>query len=164
MAFKCKLFLLSETEFRRYEDKLGDYEWWWLRTPAGTDDTGKAFVKVVIENKQIVGCYTADSCNVRVRPAIYVHPELIGQLPHVPRDKNKVLLGYLGGKIEWIVADKRKGLLVADFLIDYRLFDDAINDFEKSKINDFLKSVYSSMGDKNGIMDALINGEESSRI
>ncbi len=164
MAFISKLFLLSETEFKRYENKLENYEWWWLRTPSETDDTGRTYVRVVIGDKQIISYNVADARNVRVRPAAYVHPGLIGKLPHDPKNEDKVFLGYLGGKIEWIVADKGKGLLVADFLIDYRLFDASTNDFEKSEINYSLKSIYTSMEDKDGIMDALIDGEESNRI
>lgn len=164
MAFRSKLFLLSETEFKKYADKLGDYDWWWLRTPSESDDTGRTYAKVVIGDKKVIGYNVADSRNVRVRPAAYVHHELIGRLPHDPKDADKVFLGYLGGKMEWIVADKGKGLLVADFLIDYKLFDTATNNYEKSEINHLLKSIYASMKDKNGIMDAVIDGEGSDRI
>lgn len=167
MIFRSKLFLLSETEFRKYEDKLGDYEWCWLRTPF--DDIGemaaKSFARVVICNRIVISYNIADSKNVHVRPACHVHN--IDLLPVSGCDR--VYMGYLGKMLEWTVLDRKEGLLISSLSFGIRCFDTSTNQYANSDINLFLQSVYDNMD--NGvtettgcIVDTLIDGEISEPI
>ena len=164
MVFRSKLFLLSETEFRKYEDKLEDYEWCWLRTPF--DDpvkiAAKSFARVVIGNRTVISYNIADSKNVHVRPACHVYN--IDSLPI--SGCNRVHMGYLGRMIEWTVLDWYEGLMVSNLSFGTRCVDPSTNQYAASDVNCFLQSVYDYMDNgltdiKEYIADTLIDGEIS---
>lgn len=143
-----KLFLLSEAEYLKYKNVLwNDLAWSWLRTPADSDDTGRAFVKTVIENGSVIDYWVGDSQYVHIRPACYVC--------NVQR--------FLLSNQEWIVADKEKRLLVSGISFGTRCFDRVSNQYVNSDILNFLQSVYDSMDmcDKDNMIDAFIEGELS---
>lgn len=157
MRFKSKLFLLSESEYLKYSDKLmlDDFCWCWLRTPADDDGTKRPFAKVAIRGT-VIGYYAADSKNVNIRPACYVRN--IDSLPI--SGCGRVFMGYLGRPLEWTVLDRNRGLLVSRFSFGTGCFDASTNQYADSDVNQFLQSVY-GFTDNDFITDALIDGEIS---
>ena len=129
------IFLLSVEEYKKYKNRIPSINcWWWLRSP-GDSSSYAAGVYSSIYNSGAVdaGGLSVYRNDGAVRPALkFSNPDWFSD----SGKKYKIGDRIIAYQFPWIIIDE--DLAIAEVPIAFHEFDSNSNDYETSKIRQFL--------------------------